>query len=330
MRKLFLVLIVGLIFSNSSSAKCLANPSTAIRIWLESIMTIYNVFPIRIAGVPIGPSFDLPDYADVTSPICICLDPFPRVGITVSLWEPIAFVEVVKDPFCFPSLGVQLDLAGRFKVNQHGRSAGIKGEEQYTYDAHWVKAHPFAWLNILLDFVCLQFEGFDIAYMTEIDPLWHNDIWASILEPEALLVANPLAQMACVTDSITANVADFPLDMLWWCQGSWSGTYPMTKHSQATNPLTSQGAVVGHLIMKMHRQLLLWGSIGRGALCGMYPMPLWQKSQYTLYPLYPFLFPKRFAIGKTNFLWGIGHNAPFLNQGNSVWQIYRKRDCCAF
>ena len=144
MRKLLLVLIGVLIFSNSSFAKCLANPSTAIRIWLESIMTIYNVFPIRIANVPIGPSFGLPDYSDVGSPICICKDPLPRVGITVSLWEPIAFVEVVKDPFCFPSLGVQLDLAGRFKVNQHGRSAGIKGEEQYTYDAHWVKAHPFA------------------------------------------------------------------------------------------------------------------------------------------------------------------------------------------
>jgi conjugal transfer pilus assembly protein TraU len=329
MRKFLIALILPFIVFGA----CKANPSTAVQIWMESLTTIYNIFPIRIAGVAISP-IKLPDFNDVSSPICICMKgspPIPRIGITVSLWEPIAFVETVKDPFCFPSLGVQLSLAGRFKENASQKSKAKSDVQTYvTYDAHWVKAHPFAWLNILLDFVCLEFEGLDIAYMTEIDPLWHNDIWAAILGPEALLVANPLAQMACIADSVAVNTADFPLDFLWWCQGSWGGSYPLTKHSQATNVLTASGATVGHLIMKMHRQLLLWGSIGRGALCGMYPLPLWIKSQYNLYPLYPFLFPKRFSIGVTNFLWGYGMNAPIINTGNLVWQIYRKRDCCAF
>ncbi len=298
---------------------------------MESITTIYNVFPIRIASVPIGPSFNLPDYTDVSSPICICYkNGLPRVGITVSLWEPIAFVETVKDPFCFPSLGIQLNLAGKFKVNAQGGHSGKDISTYYTYDAHWVKANPFAWLNLLLDFACMQFEGMDIGYLTELDPLWHNDIWASILNPEAMLVANPMAQLACTTDAVTVDTADFPLDILWWCQGSWGGAYPLTKHNQASNGLDASGAIAGHLIMKMHRELLLWGSVGSGALCSMYPMPLWQKSQYTLYPLYPFLYPKRFAIGKSNMLWGWGMNAPFKNQGNWVWNIYRKRDCCAF
>ena len=313
--------VLFLLISVQTYAICKANPATALRIWLESITTIYNVFPIRIAGIPIAP-FDLPDYSDVSSPICICWqNGIPRVGITVSLWEPIAFVETVKDPFCFPSLGVQLNLAGRFKVNTYSRSSARKGDVQQrtSYDAHWVKAHPFAWLNILLDFVCLEFEGLDIGYITELDPLWHNDVWAAILEPEVFLVANPIAQAACITDAVTVNSADFPLDILWWCQGSWGGTYPVTKNSQATNPLSASGATVGHLLMKMHKQLLLWGSVGNNALCNMYPMPLWRKSQYSVYPLYPFLWPKRFAIGKTDFFWGWGMNAPFLNQGNIVW-----------
>jgi len=327
MRSILAVLL--LVISFQVFGACDADESTALRIWLNSIQTVYNVFPIRIAGIPIAP-FDLPDYNDIGSPICVCWeDGFPRVGITVSLWEPIAFVETVKDPFCFPSLGVRLNLNGRFKVNNYERNPE-KGSGVSNFDAHWIKAHPFAWLNILLDFACLQFEGVDIGYITELDPLWHNDVWAAILEPEVFLVANPIAQAACITDAVTVNSADFPLDILWWCQGSWGGTYPVTKNSQATNPLAASGATVGHLIMKMHRQLLLWGSVGSNALCDMYPMPLWRKSQYSVYPLYPFLWPKRFSIGKTDLFWGWGMNAPFLNQGNIVWQIYRKRDCCAF
>ena len=326
MRKALLLLFLPLL----TYAVCKANPTTALKIWTETLATIYNVFPIRVGTVQVGPSFKLSDYSDVSSPICLCYkNGIPHVGITVSLWEPIAFVEVVKDPFCFPSLGIQLNLAGKFKVNQYGKTVG--GEKTgYTYDAHWIKSHPFAWLNILLDFVCLEFSGLDVSYMTELDPLWHNDIWAAVLNPEALLVANPVAQMACSADSVTVNSGDFPLDILWWCQGSWGGAYPLTKHNQSTNPLNAQGAIVGHLIMKMHRELLLWGSVGSGALCGLYPMPLWRKSQYNLYPLYPFMFPKRFSIGKSNLLWGWGMNAPFINTGNSVWMIYRKRDCCAF
>jgi len=327
-----LAVFLAVLLSNPVWAKCNSSPTGALEVWLRALKTAYNVFPIRIGTVQVGPSFGLGDYASVSSPICLCFENnLPRLGITVSLWEPLAFVEVVKDPFCMPSLGLELKLDGRFKVNRWSSSLSSgKGSERATFDAHYVKANPLVWIGVLTDFVCMQTGGFDVGYLTELDPLWHNDVWASVLNPEALLVANPVAQMACSADAVAANSGDFPLDVLWWCQGSWGGTYPLTKHSQATNPLNAQGAVVGHLLLKLHRQLMLPGTVGSQALCSPYPMPLWRKSQYSLYPLYPFLFPKRFSVGKSNLLWGWGMNAPFSGAENSVWMIYRKRNCCAF
>ena len=34
------------------------------------------------------------------------------------------------------------------------------------------------------------------------------------------------------------------------------------------------------LLYRLHRAGLAWGTVGSGALCGRYPMPVMQKSQY--------------------------------------------------
>ena len=48
------------------------------------------------------------------------------------------------------------------------------------------KAYPLIyWLELLMDFVCLEKGAFDVAYMTELDPLWNDDELSFILNPEA-------------------------------------------------------------------------------------------------------------------------------------------------
>jgi len=186
-------------------------------------------------------------------------------------------------------------------------------------------------IDYLADFICLSGDGgMDIGYVTELDPLWQNDIWASIVGPEAYLVANPVAQTACMADAVS-SAAGFPLDPLWWCIGSWGSAFPMTQNvKDYTTPMETQGAITARMLMKMHRQLMLWGSIGEAGLCQSYPMPVMRKSQYGIFPVYPFLgWPYRIPIGRSGLIWDRGMDNP-ANMQVGAWMIYRKRDCCAF
>lgn len=90
------------------------------------------IFPIRVAGIPIGPQsgaagfpsgdvtggLQLPDIFGagtsrripdgVAGPICVCPGKtmgIPSPGITWGWWEPSQFVEVVRKPYCSPVLG---------------------------------------------------------------------------------------------------------------------------------------------------------------------------------------------------------------------------------
>ena len=74
------------------------------------------------------------------------------------------------------------------------------------------------WLELLTDFVCMERSTFDVAYITEFDPLWNDDETAFVLNPEAVMFANPIAQAACAVDAVKAT-AGFPLDSMFWCSG---------------------------------------------------------------------------------------------------------------
>lgn len=308
------------------------NIKTAVKIWLTALKTIYNIFPIKIGGITIISFKGLEDYTATSStPICICNDPFPRIGIKVSLWEPIAFLEATAIPSCYPSLGFPIPLPTKYAHFAFGAndSGGDDVSNHHSFQFHYIKFPLFAILELFMDFICLEKGGLDVAYPSEVDPLWQSDEWSQILNPEAILVANPIAQAACMADSGAANLG-FPLDFLWWCVGSWGSLYPFTKTSTQVTNLSSSMLVSTRAVAKLHRELLLWGSVGEAGLCGMYPMPIMRKSQYSLLPVHPVLHPVRIPIGRSEFLWGEGKEVPFVNHHVYVNVLYRKRDCCAF
>jgi len=327
---LLLSLLAALAFASPAQKACLATgegtPQTAFGVWMSALSTLYNIFPIKIGGVKIGGYGGLEDTDTVSSnPICVCMDPLPRIGLKVSLWEPIALVEVTAIPGCSPAVGLPLP-AGLYPMSF---GANTQGPAYFTYQAHYWKFPVFSLLELFLDFICLEKGGIDLAYVTEYDPLWQNDLWAAILNPEALLVANPVAQKTCSFDAAAAN-AGFPQDHLWWCLGSWGSLYPFTKTHGQTTAISAQMAVTAKLLAKLHREGFLWGSVGEGALCGKYPMPIMRKSQYAILPVHPVPHPTRIPIGRSELLWGEGKEAPLKNHHVFVNVIYRKRDCCAF
>ncbi|MDA4835001.1 TraU family protein, partial [Enterobacter hormaechei] len=47
--------------------------------------------------------------------------------------------------------------------------------------------------------------SFDVAYMTEIDPLWNDDVLTTLINPEVALFNNPIAVAACAADCVAAS-----------------------------------------------------------------------------------------------------------------------------
>lgn len=333
-RPLIKIFIVGVItFSsvlNAGDACDVATHAGASmdQIALASIDTLTNVFPITIAGIDINPTGGEDTPSDDPVPICVCPMPppiFERIGITLSLWEPILLAEPTAIPYCSPMIGGAIPISVGYGAKSYGQNETEGAKFTHTYQAHIIKYPVFALLGLFLDDICLESDSsMDYLYLTELDPLWQNDIWAAIIGPEAFLVANPIAEMACIADAIASNVG-FPLDPLWWCIGSWNGSFPMTQTNKGTTAAEAQAAITARILMKLHRQGQLEGS----ALCGFIPEPIMRKSQYGIFPVFPIPWERRIPIGRSGVvLWGVGQESP-ANQHVGAWMIYRKRTCCA-
>jgi len=286
------------------------------------------MFPMRIAGITVVPG-RIPDSGgSVGSPICMCPMPppiFMRIGIPVSFFEPSRLIEVVKDPYCFPTMGFGSSSSNGLM----GGTAGDALDRQRTFfQAHYYIFPVYALLELFTDFICMEITGFDVAYITEVDPLWNDDTLSAIINPEALLFGNPISNLACVADSVSSTVYE-PLDPLFWCKGSWGNAYPLTGNTLTKNYVEDSASVAGSIIYKLHRQLILWGSWGQAGLCGYFPAPIWRKSAYRLQLVTPIVNPFATTIGTSGLTWTIGKNPPFIGD-NFGYLLFKKRECCAF
>lgn len=320
----------------SGKPGCKANPGTALKILTTSMMTMYNIFPLRIGGVKVISMKGVDDYNSTPGmPLCICKMPPPiflRIGIKMSIWEAGHLMETVKHPWCSPAAGLQLPVP--FNILAEGRSEDetVTKERTAAAQVHVIIYPVWMILGLFLDVVCLQaLRSFDFLYFTELDPLWQNDMWATLLGPEAFLVANPIAQAVCAVDSVAATVWR-SIDPLFWCMGAWGSTYPMSENMSSAGYVQAQAGLASRMIAKMHRQLLFWGTIGPPTVtgwCQRYPMPMWIKRQYNLLLLHPVPMKLRTVIGKPGLIWTPLKNPPFIGD-DFVWMLYNKRDCCLF
>jgi conjugal transfer pilus assembly protein TraU len=318
------ILMLLLVFNINSQA-CEVNPN--------ALMDIVNdlcyecIFPITISGVTLieGPMSD--PSPSSRAPLCICTDPFPRIGIPISYFEPSRLIEVVSEPYCFPSFGFAgaSNLGGMLGGNK--QSGGTTSGRNFM-QAHYAVFPLLSLLELVVDFLCLESSGIDYAYITEVDPLWNSDTLATIISPEALLFGNPVTNLACIADSVGSMIGK-PIDLLFWCMGSWGNAYPMTGSQPAKDSYMGDvAAIASKMIYKLHRELVLWGSIGSQGMCGEYPMPIWRKTAYRLQPVIPVATPVATVIGETGLIWDSFKNPPNSFNNYSI-VLFKKRDCCA-
>lgn len=294
------------------------------------------LFPLSVGSGQVV-SGNNPDTSNPGSPVCMCKDPIIRPGIAIGYWEPIALVDVTTKPFCMVNLGgVKMDFGGSYKMGKVERRNGIG---RSFYNVHWYKFPLMIWLNIISNAICMQNGQFDIAYLTELDPTWNDDELAFILNPEAVLFGNPVAQASCAADALaaTSNVKyTQPIrSALFWCMGGNGSTYPLTGHVQNhVGGVQASTLLTERMAFKMHRELLLWDSIGEtDKLCYEYPMPIMPKHRYRYQMINPVPATGKNtgckSFGASTALWEAGHEIPVKGEdfGYLVW---RKRNCCAF
>lgn len=282
------------------------------------------MFPITIGNMELVGG-DLPDTKNPSLPLCFCGAP-PRIGINAGFWEPFRVADVTKRPFCFVNLGGKtLDLGFDVGTNSVNRT---ENQNNATWHIHWYIYPILSWLNILIDFSCMEDSKFDIAYLSELDPLWQDDALALILDPEAMLFTSLPAHAACSADCV-ASSSGLPIDSLFWCAGCQGSFYPLNGRVAAhVSSVQSSLLTVERLTYKLHRQLQLWGTMSDSKTCEKYPMPIIQKSQYRAQLTYP--SPSDcYPYGRSTVLYEANREFPVKGE-DFGYLIWRKRNCCVF
>jgi conjugal transfer pilus assembly protein TraU len=289
------------------------------------------IFPMSIGGAQVA-SFGQEDTPNPGgSPLCGC--PPLQVGLKTGFWEPARLVEVTRTPYCFMTLNA-LELDMGIAAPRGHRAHQSERSSHSFYHVHWYMNPILYWLEVLYDDACLESGDFDIAYITEVDPLWDDSELAFILNPDVSLFANPAAQAVCAADCVAAT-AGFPLNELFWCAGCQGPMYPLTGHVGAhVGGVQASALLVQRMTNKLHRELLMWAGSGENGLCGFYPQVLMDKRNYKLQMLYP--IPNTAKIdgrccqpyGRTTAVWGAGKEFPVSGE-DFVYQVFRKRNCCA-
>lgn len=290
------------------------------------------IFPMTIGSVPVIPG-SLPDTRNPVSPISFCPKPppiFMQIGLNIGYWEPDTLVDVTRVPYCMVNMGMKLDNNNSPQIGGRVTNRDNDASDGAFYHGHWYKYPVIYWLQLMQSSACMATDNFDIAYLTEIDPLWDDDELSFILNPEAILFGNVISQLACATEAVaTSTNSVLPFDFLFWCMGSQGSAYPLTGTTNYRDtPIQAGTLILERLNYKLHRQGIVWESHGEdGAICYQTPMPLMPKSRYR-YQMTNTIPDALWAhpYTTTTVIWESGHDNP-VSGDNFGFINFKKRNC---
>jgi conjugal transfer pilus assembly protein TraU len=289
------------------------------------------LFPITLGGMRISANNE--DTPNPKQLICKCYNPL-RIGIPVSFWEPSRLVDVTRTPYCLVSMG--FSLPKNTGIKQRGSVGnGSQGRMRSSfYQVHWYMYPVLYWLELLADFVCVEKEKIDVAYITELDPLWNDDKMTYIFTPEAGLFSAPIMQAACAADCIASSTGfsqETGLVGVPHCAGCQGSLYPFSGTISAhTGGVQASLLLVQRMIAKLHRQGMLRRTIGEDALCDGAKATFIVKNQYKTQMVYPVPSTQKpgcYPLGRSETLWGRGKEIPYKGE-DFGYLIWRKKACC--
>ncbi len=290
------------------------------------------LFPMTLGKVPlIGSSY--PDTSNPSVPISVCPKPAPvfvQIGLNIGYWEPYALTDITRVPFCMVSLGIEFSGGKKDQVGGRVTARDNASSDGGFYHAHWYKYPAIFWLQIIQSAACMAKDNFDVAYLTEFDPLWDDDELAFILNPEAILFGNPISQLACIPESLKTSLGKaLPIDALFWCLGSQGSAYPLTGTTNYRDtPIQAATLIMERLNYKLHREGVVFETRGEnGAVCNQWPTPILPKSRYRYQMTGPIpAANKCYPYTTTTAIWESGHDNP-VSGDNFGYMQWRKRNC---
>lgn len=303
------------------------------------------IMPISIGNINFGTSGLAPKRRDIKNPscpLCVCMKGgLPVPGVSIGFWEPVRLVDITRTPYCMTNLG-GLSLGNNTeRITSYNSSYQDRHVHSSFYHLHYYIFPLIYWLELITDFVCLEQSSFDVAYMSEFDVTWNDEKLQSLLNPEAFLFGNPIAQAACGIDCAAATVKT-PLDSMFWCAGCLGNLYPLSgESSDHIGGIQTSSLLTARILAKMHRLGLAWETStdentslsGSGKLCTKTIALRTKKSQYKLQLTNPRSTNGRgdlgcWPLGLCDMLYSPGNEYP--NDGQDFgYLIWRKRNCCA-
>lgn len=297
-----------------------------------------DFYPIVVDGMSIGDRGQPPLVKEPTPCYCPGYLTFgaPAAGIGVTYWQPLYMAEVTRSPGCLISMGTH-DQVLKGYGNLTGNRSGITQSSGGTrsgglLQVHWYVYPLFQMLDMSLGSVCGDSsDGFSLVGMSEIDPAWNNDMWSAVIAPEAVLVANPIMQFACIVDAISTTFS-YPLDAMFWCDGSWGDSiYPLSGNVNSAQSSRQANALALTKFMALEARLgLLKGTIGYPAECGSYTTYFLPRSQFRVNPVYPIAKSSGPSIylGQTVLRWAYAPPGNFPLNQDSAYLMWNAQQCC--
>ena len=288
------------------------------------------LFPLSVGAIPVVRS-NHPDTLNPGSPICFCpisVPPFIRPGISIGL--PVMMENGGGTIVNIGGMSISPGFDIGYKTTTFEDGSAHEGQ----YFVHWYVYPLLYWLELLADFACVENASFDIAYVSELDPLWQDDELSMLINPEAAVFANPIAQAACAADCMAVTTTGQNMPGLFWCSGCHGSIYPFNGNL-GTDTTRIQGAALAaeRMTYKLHRQLIAWRTSGPQALCQKQIAPIWPREQYRYQLVNPVphvsgpgTCPR---AGTATIVYESGRTMPAVGE-DVGFLIWRKRNCCAF
>jgi conjugal transfer pilus assembly protein TraU len=134
-------------------------------------------------------------------------------------------------------------------------------------------------------------------------------------------------QFSCIADSVAANAGP-PLDVLFWCMGSWGSAYPLTRHKGNDSIVEDNAALASRIVYKPVREYTLFDTATN--VCRPTNWPIWTKSHYRFQVMRPVRGYTCQPIGRSGLIWG--KNPRYSAGGNAAdnfdWVLVRNHLCC--
>jgi conjugal transfer pilus assembly protein TraU len=297
------------------------------------------MLPISFGPIPIMAEPGLPDTLNPAAPICFCpkpVPPFIRFGLSVGYWEPAIIVDMSRSPSCFVSLNglkipTPLIAAEGTSTSEGQKKSRDEGGfyQAVIYENIWAE-----WLVREIDVLAWEI-SFLPNYIASLDPTWSDDELNTILNPEAILFGNPVAQAACAGDCVAAT-AGLPLNPMFWCSGCNGSAYPINgRYQNHVSGTQATALVTEKLIFKLSRMSLMWQSHAHtpDQYCYQHYDPIVDKTQFRTQMVYP--IPQTSLsgpggccqpFGRTVVPWEAGRES--LTDAGASYIVWRKRHVC--